>query len=247
MGLEAYPFLRRVEVRRRWTQEKATFREVVFEGRSLLIVRCGIGPEKASKAVQALDAKPSAIFTVGTAGALVPGLKKRELIVACETVDGDQPDSVLQCSGGLVSALTDACKKESRPFRVGRLATVRAAVFHRSDRERLQQLTGCDAVDMETHSIALEADRLGVPFTSLRVVSDEITAPPLPDFMSFKGLWRHPTQWVDAVPAALRWLSFMKDFRQAIEQLHPVMVRVIRDCEKSVDFESVIDKCSISV
>jgi hypothetical protein len=89
---------------------------------------------------------------------------------------------------------------------------------------------------METHAIALEATRLGVPFTSLRVVSDEITAPPLPDLKTFKGLWRRPNQWVDILPAALKLRSFMKDFRQAIEQLHPVMVRLIRDCEKDGAF-----------
>jgi nucleoside phosphorylase len=238
MGIEAYPFLRRVEVVRRWTLEKATFREAHFEGNSLLIVRSGIGPERAARAMRVMKERPSAIFTVGTAGALYPGLKKKELIVVSETVSAEAPESVVCCSGELVQALMEACRKEDHPFRVARLATSRTPVFRRSDREQLQRLTGAHAVDMETHAIALEASRLGVPFTSLRVVSDDINSPPLPDRRALKGLWRRPTQWVDGFSGLLRWRGFMKDFFQAVECLHPVMVRLIRDCEKNGGFSA---------
>ena len=155
-----------------------------------------------------------------------------------ETVSADEPESVVPCSGDLVLALMDACQKEDHPFRAVRIATARTPVFQRSDREQLQRLTGAHAVDMETHAIALEATRLGVPFTSLRVVSDDINSPPLPDRKALKRLWRRPTQWADGLSGLLRWRGFMKDFFQAVECLHPVMVRMIRDCEKNGGFSA---------
>jgi adenosylhomocysteine nucleosidase len=238
MGIEAYPFLRRVEVVRRWTREKVTFREAFFEGKSLLIVRTGIGPERAARAMRVMEERPSAIVTVGTAGALDPGLRKKELIVVSETVSADEPGSVVRCTGELVRALTDACRKGDHPFRAVRIATARNPVFRRADREQLQRITGAHAVDMETHAIALEASRLGVPFASLRVVSDDVNAPPLPDRRALKGLWRRPTQWADGLSGLLKWRGFMKDFFQAVECLHPVLVRMLRDCGKDGGFSA---------
>lgn len=229
LGMEAYPFLRRVQVLRRWQKGKATYREVFFEGKVFLTVRCGMGPEKAAAAIRNLDSPPSVIVCAGTAGSLVSDLERRELIVSSETLFGHEPDDVLKSAAHLIRALSEACCREKLPHRVARLATVTKAVFPIEERQLLHAVTGAHGVDMESHAMSLEATRMGVPFASLRVVSDDFASPPLPDSRNFRQMWKRPT----AIPAEmikfLRWVTFLRDFRRAVELLHPVLVRLVRE------------------
>jgi adenosylhomocysteine nucleosidase len=229
LGMEAYPFLRRVQVLRRWQKGKATYREVFFEGKVFLTVRCGIGPEKAAAAVRNLGCRPSVIVCAGTAGSLVPDLKRRELIVSSETVFGHEPREVVASAAHLVDALAEACCGEALPHRVARLATVTRAVFPIEERRMLHAATGAHGVDMESHAMNLEASSIGVPFASLRVVSDDFASPPLPDSRNFKAMWKRPATIPRELVKYLRWVTFLRDFRGAVEALHPVLVRLIRD------------------
>ncbi len=229
MGMEAYPFLQRVEVRRRWRNGAAVYREAFFEGRDLMIVRCGVGPAKAAAAVRALPVRPSAIINVGTAGGLVADVQRGELMVASETVLGDDPLNVCAWSGALAEALAEACRIERMSHRVARLATVTEPVWTRDDRARLHALTGAHAVDMESHVIGLEAMRRGIPFVCLRVISDDVDAPPLPESVQFKSLWRNPRRSPQQLADWVRRRIFLRRLREAVQLLDPVLVRLIRD------------------
>jgi nucleoside phosphorylase len=229
MGMEAYPFLQRVEVRRRWRNGAAVYRQAFFEGRDLLIVRCGVGPAKAAAAIRTLPATPSAIVNVGTAGGLVEVLRRGDLIVARETVLGGDPLSVCAWPEELVEALAAACTKEQAPHRIARLATVKEAVWQREDRERLHALTGAHAVDMESHAIGLEAMKREVPFVSLRVISDDVDAPPFPEKVRLARLWRNPSQFPKGLSNWVRWRIFIGRLRAAVQLLDPVLVRFIRE------------------
>ncbi len=228
MGMEAAPFLKRVQVRRKWTQDGATFREVFFEGRTLLVVRCGIGPERASLSLRNLDKRPSVVLSVGSAGALVPALRFGDLVVAGETVFKGRPDGLLTCSEELTRALFDACAAEEARCVLTRVVTVTNAVFSREAREELHMLTNAGAVDMESHAVAEEAARLGVPFTAFRVISDDLYSPALPDLAAFKKGWRNPLRWKDQARGLYRWSVFLRDFRNSVEKLPPILVRLIR-------------------
>ena len=116
-------FFKRVEVLRRWTRNKAVYREAFFEGNSLLIVRSGIGPTRAAAAVQGLEILPSAILSVGTAGGLASDSRIRDIVVASEIVFKDQPDDILKCSEELVRAAASACSSEGLRFRIARIVT----------------------------------------------------------------------------------------------------------------------------
>jgi adenosylhomocysteine nucleosidase len=229
MGVEAYQFLRRVEVRRRWKRGKATFRNVFFEGREFLVARCGMGPERAASAIRNLDEAPSAIICAGSAGGLVPDLGVGHLVVSSETVADHDPADVVLAHPPLVEKVTAACRRENKHFSTGRVVTVRNAVFPREDRQRLHDETGAYAVDMESHAIAVEAMKRSVPFTALRVISDDLNSPPLPDYRDFKRIWRKPLELHRRLPELWRWRVFLKDFRRAVSALHPVLVRVIRE------------------
>ncbi|MBM4326845.1 MAG: 5'-methylthioadenosine/S-adenosylhomocysteine nucleosidase [Deltaproteobacteria bacterium] len=233
MGIEAAPFLERVEVRREWSSGKAWRREAFFEGRHLLIVKCGVGPERAAACVRALLERPSAILCVGTSGALAPELALHDLIISSETVDAARPDLVLSSSEFLVHRLADAVAHVGLRHRIGRLATSNEAVFHPRQRELLHRSTGAHAVDMESHSIAVEARKLDVPFASLRVISDHVDSPPLPDPAVFRGLWRSPRRLPSNLLGALRWRAFIRNFRRSVRILPPVLVRFMREWRRS--------------
>ena len=232
MGIEAYPFLKRVEVIRRWTRNKAVYREAFFEGHSLLIVRSGIGPIRAAAAVRGLEARPSAILSVGTAGGLASDSRIRDIVVASEIVFKDQPDDILKCSEELVRAAASACDSEGLRFRIARIVTSSTAIISGSERRQLHELTDGHAVDMESHAIGLEAAKMGVPFTAFRVISDDVTSAPFPEPLLLKELWRRPTQFASILPAAFKWMKFIKGFRESIEQLPPGLVRFIRNSGK---------------
>jgi nucleoside phosphorylase len=236
MGVEAYPFLRRVEVTHRNRIGKAVYREAFFEGKTFSIVRSGIGPDRAAGAIKSLQVRPSAILSVGTAGGLAPGLRFGHIVVSSETVSADSPDTPLAWTDWLVTAAVNACKKEGIPFIAARLATVRKPVFRREDRERLHRVTGAHAVDMESHAVGLEALRLGIPFVALRVISDDVDAPPLDDRRGFRHIWRNPSELPERFSAGFRWWRFIKKFKHAVDVLHPVLVRFLREADGSALF-----------
>jgi len=233
MGMEAYPFLRRVEVLSRRQAGKAVYRDAFFEGHRLTIVRCGIGPDRAASAVRALKGRPQWIISAGIAGSLVAGIRSGDMVIASETVFGHEPDGAIGCQEDLVSVAAQACRLEGIVPRIGRLATVRAAVFSREERRRLHELTAAQAVDMESHAIGMEARRLGSSFVALRVISDDMESPPLATIGSIKQMWKHPAQWRQNLAAAWQWWKFVRTVRCVVELLHPVLVRVIRDIDKS--------------
>jgi nucleoside phosphorylase len=228
LGMEMGPFLHRVEVRRRWKVGRATYREAFFEGRTLLVVRCGIGPIRAAEAIRNLELRPGAILSLGTAGALVPEILLGDLIVASETLPAMNADLVLKGSAALIEAVSEACRLEQMPHRTIRLVTVTTAVFARQAREELHRATGAEAVDMESHAIALAAMDLGVPFTALRVISDDLHAPPLPQLAGLRRLWQSPWKLPHELVLFLQWKSFLSDFRRVVKFLPPVLLRLIR-------------------
>jgi len=239
MGMEAHPFLRRVQVLRRWKNGGATYREVFFEGSVFMTVRCGVGPAKASAAVRNLDRRPRAIINAGTAGGLAQDVKFSELVISCETLFGHEPSRVLASSALLVQTVAAACCSAGLNHRIGRIATVKTPVFAREEREQLHCLTGAQAVDMESHAISEEARKLGVPFVSVRVISDDLNSPSLPTSRDLKNMLRNPLTAPSELKRFVQWKRFLLNFRKAVQTLHPVLVDLVRKHQKeNLFFES---------
>ncbi|MCA1959340.1 MAG: hypothetical protein LDL33_00990 [Desulfomonile sp.] len=228
MGMEASPFLARVEVRHRWKNGKTTYREAFFEGRSVLVVRSGIGPNRAAAALDAVPGHPSAVLSVGTAGALTDGLRVGEVLAATETVAWPNQSEIVRCSESVAQKIEAAGRAEGLRPLSGRIVTVTDAVFTRERREQLHKESGAVAVDMESHALAVVAKQRGVPFGCLRVISDDLSTPPLPDWPRLKGLWRRPMEWRSEMAAMLRWRLFLRDFRRCVNLLAPVLVRLVQ-------------------
>ena len=233
MGMELAPFLHRVEVRERWKEGKATFRHAYFEGTPLILVRSGIGPTRAAQAIRNLKARPSAILNVGLAGALNRELKVGDLIVASETVSETTPDGPVVWTSQLVRRVENACRSEYGSCRTGRIVTVDRGIFPRAQRDQLYRATGACAVDMESHAMGLESRRLGIPFTALRVISDDLRTTSLPAPPLFRKLRRNPWTLPRALTSAWRWSLFLRDVRRVVHKLPPVLVTLIRDWQRN--------------
>ena len=232
MGMEMGPFLKRGQLLRRWTRGKAAFREVFFEGDRLLVVRCGIGPERASQALAHLEHLPAAVISVGTAGALVKDLRFLDLVLASETCADFDAQGPFQSDPALVDCLSRACCLAGRTFRIDRLVTTRKAVFNPEARGLLHQASEAAAVDMESYALAKAAKDLGVPFACVRVISDDFSSPSIPLRRSPRISWNSLTNIPADLEAMFRWSRFLLNFKRSIEVLPPVLVRFIRELRR---------------
>lgn len=124
-------------------------------GRDVFVV---IGGGNAAKLDSSLDDQaerfPGIILSCGIAGALAPALQPGDVVIDGDAVVAERLGQVLPHAqrGGIVG--NDAI-----------VATAREKRF-------LHEQTGAKAVDMESHVAARVAVRKGLPFASLRVISD---------------------------------------------------------------------------
>ncbi len=228
MGIEAHPFLKRVETRNRRRIGRAILRDCFFEGREFLVLRCGVGPEKAARAVESLNHDVGLIVSVGTSGALIPELSLGEMVIITETVRADNLHQVTAADETMVKKLADACKKVSQPHILGRLATSAKPVFSLDARQTLHEKVSAVAVDMESHAIAKMARDRGIKFAGLRVISDTVLSGPLPQKVDLKHLARNPLLIPQKFAPLMNWRNFMKQFFFAIGRLDPVLVNFLR-------------------
>ncbi|MBL7491378.1 4-hydroxy-3-methylbut-2-enyl diphosphate reductase [Frankia sp. AgB1.9] len=150
--------------------------EALAAGRSGLptdavVVRTGMGPERASRANQAVRAaKPDAVAVVGLGGGLAPGVRPGDVIVASEVRTGDGT-----VTGRCPSAplLAGELRRAGLTVHIGPVVSVpRLAVG--TARAELAA-TGAIAVDME--SAYLSPSAAGKPFAVVRVIVDTAAEP----------------------------------------------------------------------
>lgn len=106
-----------------------------------------------------------AILSIGIAGALSASLQPGDWVVATKVVahDGEWPTDVAW-SAQLAKAL--------RAPSTGPILGAPAMLLRATDKRAACLRTGALAVDMESHVAARLAQRLGLPFAAVRVISD---------------------------------------------------------------------------
>ena len=107
--------------------------------------------------------RPRLLVSVGFSGALQPGRRVGDLVLATEVVDRQ---------GNRWPALNPT-QSVSQEITLGRVLTVSELVADPRDKERLGQLHQAVAVDMESAAIAQLCQQHNVPFACLRVISDD--------------------------------------------------------------------------
>lgn len=143
-----------------------------FKGGETVLVCGGIGAEAARRATEAVIAlyQPELVRSVGFAGALDPGLKVGEIFSPSRVIDAKDGSSIETGTGFgiLVSA---------------------AAVAGAQQKEKLKEVYGAHAVDMEAAAVARGAQARGVRFMAVKAISDERTfaMPSLDGFVNGDG------------------------------------------------------------
>ena len=109
------------------------------------------------------------VISFGVAGGLDPSLKSGDVVVATEVMAGDARWLAgLALNEELIASVAQGRRRIVR----GGLAGVEQVVAAQSMKAALRSETGAAAVDMESHIAADYAERAGLPFAALRVISD---------------------------------------------------------------------------
>lgn len=203
LPLELHELLRRCSKVKTYSGGNFTFRGGFYGDIRVAIVESGPGCSRAQRATLALlDAhRPRWMISTGFCGALVPGMKIGEIVVANKitTVDLDE----LNVDIGM---MTDA----AHGLHVGRTLTVDHIVRQISEKLSLAQQTQSIAVDMETHAVASVCRERKVRFVAVRAVSDDLSADLPAEVLSVMGdtgavrigaflgaIWKRPSSFKD--------------------------------------------------
>jgi adenosylhomocysteine nucleosidase len=141
---------------RGWQEHKLPNKTIAYTNDFAVVVCAGMGPARATLAVQAAMAmKPiTALLSVGLAGACDPSLKVGSVVHAGVVVDTQSGErySDSPFKQVLVSSPTIASIKEKR---------------------RLYESYGASAVDMEAATVARIAQAHHLPFQAIKAISDD--------------------------------------------------------------------------
>jgi adenosylhomocysteine nucleosidase len=211
---------RRLLQRRR---EVAPFCTGELHGRRLVVFHTGAGGKVCRQRLPQLflNEKIEGLISAGFAGGLDEKLRAGDLFIA----DNFSSEPILETVRRLLP---------SAPF--GPLVSARKIVETRPEREKLRAESGAVAVDMETETIARACAHHGLPFLSLRVISDTADAPfPLAGSILFNmgkqktepgRLARH----LLAHPAKLpRLVSFSRRIGRARAELTRALELILQD------------------
>lgn len=205
MPIEAGHLVDRLQRVRRYKTRSLTIIEGELEGRLLALVVSGVGPTAARRGAERLldGHRPRVLVSAGFAGALDPTLNRNDLAI---------PRAVVNAAGESIAV--DPAPTRAAPAairRVERLLLVDRVITEATEKNRLRDRHGADLIDMESFGVAAAARDRGIPFVSLRVVSDDARSelpPEVARMLNASGSYR--------VGAALRaiWTrpSAAKDF-----------------------------------
>jgi adenosylhomocysteine nucleosidase len=143
---------------RGWHVQKLPGNIVVFTKDFAVVACAGMGPERATLAVQAaMAAKPvTALLSVGLAGACDPSLRVGDIVQAGVVID------------------TQSGERYSNP-RFKQVLASAPAIASVKEKQRLYESYRASAVDMEAAAVARMARGRGLPFQAIKVISDDAT------------------------------------------------------------------------
>jgi adenosylhomocysteine nucleosidase len=194
-----------------------------FENGEIVLICGGIGAEAARRATEAAIAlyAPGLVYSVGFAGALVPGLKIGEIIIPRRVVNAGDGSSVETETGeGVLVSFSSVASPEQK--------------------ERLGASFGGQAVDMEAAAVAQAAEARGVGFAAVKAISDEsnFALPAMDNFIAPGGKFR---TWKFALFVLIRpWtyknvLTLARNSRRASHALCNWLGRMSEDLIAAAD------------
>ena len=193
MDSEVDNLTERLTGRRAATAAGRVFYTGRLNGRTVTIVKSGIGKVAAATTAQLLIDRfgADALLNTGMAGGLADGLAPKDLVIGTEAVQhdfditafghapgfmGDGPDdqqpSIFRADPAMAAAAMAAVLPAGSRAITGRIASGDVFVANPAQRQHIRTLFGAAAAEMEGAAIAQTAVANGVPFVILRVISD---------------------------------------------------------------------------
>ena len=161
-------------------------------GKDIVLVRTGIGKQRAKEATRQLIAKfqPEVIISLGYAGALTDGMNVGDLLIAKTIISSESDSQPLEIEGPENLKWLELAKMTAPPnsakLKVGRLLTVDQVVHTPKAKKELANRFQAEAVEMETLEIFQLARENNIAFISVRGISDAVNHE-LIDSSSFLG------------------------------------------------------------
>ena len=173
------------------------------ENCTLLVCRCGVGKTNsaaATSAILACEKKIDGVINIGVAGGIGEGVKRGDIVLGERTVhhDYDQtPDGLKkgQVQGfdseffygneRLITLLECALRANSVSYKIGIIASGDQFIASDSEAKRIYGEFGALACDFESAPIAQVCHIYGVPFVSMRAISDNGGDGAVESFYSF--------------------------------------------------------------
>lgn len=138
-------------------------------GSPAVLAISGIGEERAyktAKEILGLFPDARAYVSVGLSASLVPGLSPGDIVGASEIVTPASPFNTYPCDPGLLDAVSKI------KFRTGKFVAASKTVTTSLEKREIARSSGAIALDMESGGAARASVEAGVPFISIRAISD---------------------------------------------------------------------------
>jgi adenosylhomocysteine nucleosidase len=146
-------------------------------GNLVILLETGIGPENASGALAALIQKYplDCLINFGSAGMIRGDYHVGDGFLADEVVDVVN-GTVLKTDARITQDIASFLDREALPYQRGRLASSPEPIIKCLQRSRLAQKYHAGAVDMEAFALNQLATEHGIPFATLKMISDRSNA-----------------------------------------------------------------------
>jgi adenosylhomocysteine nucleosidase len=176
---ESAPFLRLFPVQQRFPGAPCRARFCGPSWLTVLVLETGVGTDSAARALDWLLAappldnvpyRPKVVLSAGFCGALRPGYRVGDVIVADEVV-AEGKSWPAPWPGTL------AAGDWQPPLKHDRLLCVPHLIGDVAEKRALAARHGAGVVDMESAAVAQACARAGVPFGCVRAVSDDCDTP----------------------------------------------------------------------
>lgn len=174
-------------------------------GKRIVVAKCGVGKVFAAVCAEAMIIKyaPELIINSGVGGALDRSLRPLDIVFADRLVQHDMDTSAIGDPVGLISGidkvyfetderaraiLVSAAKEKNINHLVGTVATGDRFISDKADKDRITELFGAVACEMEGGAIAHTAFVNGIPFMVVRAISDSADGEACMDYPTFLPL-----------------------------------------------------------
>ena len=146
-----------------------------FEGEiggvSVILAVSGMGDFSACRTAKRLIGQyplAHAYVSVGLSASLNPGLVPGDIVGATEIIHYEKPEHTFSCDTGLIAVLAKI------RCRAGRFVAVSKTITTSAEKWEIADATGAVALDMESGGAARACAEAGVPFISVRAISDTL-------------------------------------------------------------------------